>query len=146
MYAIYTDEPLSNDTTMEERQRLAQELKLKLSIDDSCLKFGAFAVVVPAHQFLTQMRQQLRTQSYIFKDKLVDYYDDKLFSGEFSDSDVPFKKQVRFAYQSEYRIVVKPRVLANDPITISIGPIENMLANKVKSSELIAMLNTAVIQ
>ncbi len=130
IYAIYTGEALSNATTIEGKQMLAQELKRKLSIDDRCLKFGAFAVVVPANQFLTQMRQQLRTQSYIFEDKLVDYYDDKSFSGEFSDSDVPFKKQIRFAYQSEYRIVVKPRVLANDPITISIGSIENYVSQE----------------
>lgn len=146
MYAIYTDEPLSNATTIEDRQRLAQELKRKLSIDERCIKFGRFAVIVPAHQFLNQMQKQLLAQKYRFQAKLVDYYDDKSFNGEFSDSEVPFKKQVRFAYQSEYRIAVAPCLLASTPITIDINPIDPLLAKKVESSELNAMLRLAEIQ
>lgn len=147
MYAIYTDEPLSNSngTTIEDRQRLAQELKQKLSIDDRCMKFGRFAVVVLAHQFLNQMQKQLRAQKYRFQAKLVDYYDDKSFNGEFSDAEVPFKKQVRFAYQSEYRIVVAPRLLACTSVTIDIGPIHNVFAKKVKSSELNVIFKSAEI-
>ena len=146
MYAIYTSEPLSNSTTIEDKQRLAQELKRKLSIDDRCMKFGRFAVIVPAHQFLNQMQEQLRIQKYIFQAKLVDYYDEKSFNGEFSNSDVPFKKQVRFAYQREYRIAVAPSSLASTPITIDIGPIDNLLAKKVESAGLNTILQSAVIQ
>jgi hypothetical protein len=141
MYAIYTDDPLPID-----KQRLAQELKRKLSIDDRCMKFGPFAVIVPAYKFLNQMQEQLRAQKYIFQEKLVDYYDDKSFHGEFNDSDVPFKKQVRFAYQREYRIAVAPSLLASTPITIDIGPIDNLSAKKVESSGLNAILQSAVIQ
>jgi hypothetical protein len=146
MYAIYTSEPLSNSTTIEDRQRLAQELKQKLSIDDRCLKFRPFAVIIPAFQFLNQMQEKLRAQGYRFQAKLVDYYDDKSFSGEFSDSDTPFKKQVRFAYQREYRIAVESSLLASNPITIDIGPIDNLLAKKVESSGLNSILKSAAIQ
>lgn len=146
MYAIYTSEPLSNTTTIEARQRLVQELKQKLSIDDKCLKFGSFAVIIPAYQFLNRMQEKLRAQRYRFQAKLVDYYDDKSFSGEFSDSDALFKKQVRFAYQREYRIAVEPSLLASNPITIDIGPIDNLLAKKVELSRLNAILKSAVIQ
>ncbi|NTV45150.1 MAG: hypothetical protein HGB11_01175 [Chlorobiales bacterium] len=147
MYAIYTDVPQSSDITDEEyRQKHLQEIKQKLIIDDRCIKFGSFAVIIPAHQFINQVQQQLQRQGYKFQAKLVDYYDDKSFSGEIPDVDVPFMKQVRFEYQSEFRITVDPRVLSSDPITIDVGPLDNALAKKGDSSVLIANLKNAVIQ
>ena len=145
MYAIYTSKTPAFNQVDGQRLELIEELKRKFTIDQRCFKLGPFAVVVPAHPFLTQMQRQLRNQKYRFNAKLVEYYDDKTFHGEIPDSEVPFRKQVRFAYQSEYRLAVDPTLLANNPISIDIGPIHGIGARKVKSSEINTLLNSAVI-
>ena len=145
MYAIYTSKIPAVNQADEQRLKLIDELKRKFTIDQRCFKLGPFAVIVPAHPFLNQMQRQLRSQKYRFNAKLVEYYDDKTFHGEIPDSEVPFRKQVRFAYQSEYRLVVDPTLLADNPISIGIGPVHGIGARKVKSTDINTMLGSAVI-
>ena len=145
-YAIYTTETSAIDQIDEQRPKLIEELKRKFTVDQRCLKLGPFAVIVPAHPFLTQMQHELRSQKYRFNAKLVDYYDDTTFHGEIPDSEVPFRKQVRFAYQNEYRLAVDPILLSDDAISINIGSIADIGAKKVKSSNINALLSSAVIE
>ncbi len=62
-------------------------------------------------------REVLRSQGRLFKDKFVTYYD-STFHGSIPDIESPFRKQMRFGYQREYRVCVYPVVKIDAPITI----------------------------
>jgi hypothetical protein len=110
-------------------------LQRQFDVDQRCLKFGKFAVIVPAVPFLNQLRAALSMQGYSFIGKLVQYYDERTFHGTIPEKEIPFKKQRRFDYQREFRICVQPRILTAGPITISIGDISKISA-KVESSQI----------
>lgn len=62
---------------------------------------------------------------------LVHYYDDSTFNGEIPRNRILFWKQKRFAYQREYRICVKPKLLGNDALSLDIGDISHMCGSTV---------------
>jgi hypothetical protein len=113
----------------------ADKLREQLRIDDRCLKFGEFAVVMGGGPFIEHLRKALTSQGFRFRDGLVRYYDDTTFHGEIPIKEIPFKKQKRFSYQQEYRFCVNPRIASDSPMTINIGDISHM-AGKVKAATL----------
>jgi hypothetical protein len=135
LYALYTTGFEMENGKFRISPADADKLKAQLRIDDRCLKFGEFAVVVGAAPFIEQLRDALKNQSLRFVAKLVDYYDDETFHGEIPIKEVPFKKQKRFSYQREFRLCVNPRIKLNSPITISIGDISR-IAVKLRSAAL----------
>jgi len=112
-----------------------EELRRQLRIDERCLKFGRYAVVINAVPFMTRLKEVLTSQGRRFKYKLVEYYDDTVFHGAIPTDEIPFRKQKRFSYQQEFRICVYPKVMIKAPITIKIGNISSM-CGKVESTQL----------
>jgi hypothetical protein len=137
LYAIHTAgfDTIAGELQLTESQ--ADELRKQVAIDARCLKFGSFAVVMPATQFLTQLKTALERNGQWFRGQLVEYYDDETFHGEFASKDIPFMKQKRFCYQKEFRICVQTATTGDDPITIDMGDISHICA-KMKSSEIIS--------
>ncbi|WP_044558907.1 hypothetical protein [Azospirillum sp. B4] len=121
----------------------AEEIQRQLDIDERCLNFGRFAVVVPAFPFLNQAREALISQRYQGWGRLVEYYDETTFHGEIPLKDIPFRKQKRFEYQREFRICILPHIKKNDAITINIGDLST-IATKVESSNLKSLLNPKI--
>jgi len=116
----------------------AEELERQLRIDERCMKFGKFAVIMPAGPFLEHLRHAFNSQGYKCRGELVEYYDEETFHGEIPPKDIPFRKQKRFSYQQEFRLCVYPRTeeeAANsNPISIGIGDISH-ICRKVEAAQ-----------
>jgi hypothetical protein len=121
LYAVYTTGFAKIDGKLELAESEAAELQRQVTIDDRCLKFGPFAVIIPAVPLLSQVKKALQRRGQWFEGKLVEYYDDETFHGEIAPKDIPFKKQKRFSYQNEFRICVQTKTSGSDPLLIDIG-------------------------
>lgn len=117
------------------------ELRTHLAIDELCLRFGAFAVVMACAPFLGQLRTALERSGLRCQGRLVEYYDEETFHGVIAPTDIPFKKQKRFAYQKEYRLCVQSNTKGADPLIIDIGDIGKISA-KFEASRLNNLFQT----
>lgn len=144
LYAVYTDKFVGTDgeakfVGMHGNINLTEsdvaELRRQLLIDDRCLKFGRFAVIVYAVRFIERLKKALQYNGQWFRGKLVEYYDDETFHGEVEPREIPFKKQKRFSYQREFRICVRTNMEGDDPISIEVGDISD-ICGKTESSQL----------
>lgn len=135
IYAIYTEgfDSLDNGIILSTREEVGR-LRSQLEIDERNFDFGTFAVITPAKQFLSKLRSSLLYQKYKFDMKLVDYYDEKQFHGKFNEIEIPFKKQLKFSYQNEYRICVCPKTFDSNPLIIDIGSIRDISTKTISSS------------
>ena len=120
------------DGRIEFTQEQADELQRQLHIDDRCMKFGKFAVIMLYALFVARLREALDSQLHKARWKLVEYYDEDMFHGEIPLEEIPFRKQKRFSYQREFRLCVYPRTEEetsnSDPIMIHIGDIPTSAA------------------
>ncbi len=112
-----------------------EELQRDLTIDERCFQFGQHAVVINPILFRNRIREVLKSQHRLFKDKFVTYYDDSTFHGSIPGIESPFRKQMRFSYQREYRVCVYPVVKVDAPISVKIGDISGF-CRKVKAAEI----------
>jgi hypothetical protein len=117
----------------------ADELRRQLRIDERCLRFGKYAVIIRPADFVARVQQVLKGHGRKFAHGLVQYYDESTFHGTIPRNEIPFKKQKRFSYQQEFRICVYPKIMHNAPITLNIGNISNM-CGKMLSSQLNSQL------
>lgn len=70
-------------------------------VDKRNFRFGAYALILTnPREFIDRISSQLKSQNICHKARLVKYVDDD-YTGEFG----PFRKLIRFAYQSEWRLV-----------------------------------------
>jgi hypothetical protein len=136
MHAIYTTGYKFIDGKIKGSEDDLLVLNKQIEIDERCLKFGKFAVITPAMQFLERLRQELPRRGYWYNWNIVDYYDDKVFHGGFEEREIPFNKQMRFQYQREFRICVDTKTMGADALTIDVGDISH-ICKKVDSSHLI---------
>jgi hypothetical protein len=111
------------------------ELKESLMIDARCYGFGPFAVVTQAAPFLAQLSKALRAAGVKFQGKVVEYYDDATFSGKMALADIPFRKQMRFSWQREFRVCVQTGTKGTDPWHCRMGEISSF-SGKIRSSDL----------
>jgi hypothetical protein len=136
LYAVHTTGFAKIDGKLELAESEAAELQRQVTIDDRCLKFGPFAVIIPAVPLLSQVKKALQRRGQWFEGKLVEYYDDETFHGEIAPKDIPFKKQKRFSYQNEFRICVQTKTSGSAPLLIDIGDINHIICAKISSSRL----------
>ncbi len=141
LYAFGTPGRITDDGNIDIGGMHEAELRGHLSIDERCLKFGAFAVVMAVTPFLSQLRTALERSGLRCLARLVEYYDEETFHGEIAPTDIPFKKQKRFAYQKEYRLCVQSKTKGDDPLIIDIGDISGISA-KIESSRLNDLFQT----
>jgi hypothetical protein len=122
LYAYYIQRPLPTDDPRDiyGEDRLA-ELEANLQIDPKCLKLGPHAVWVPACPFMERLKEAAPGLGLSVRADHVRYYDEGVLNGQFDPKDVPFRKQKRFAYQSEYRICVRTLDRTPGPRIFNIG-------------------------
>jgi hypothetical protein len=148
MYAVHTTGFATIGGKLELAESQAAELQRQVAIDDRCVEFGPFAVIIHAVPFLSQVKQALQRRGQWFRGKLVDYYDDETFHGELSPKDpkdIPFKKQKRFTWQREFRICVQTNTTGSAPLLIDIGNIAHICA-KVPSSRVSEVFKLSKLQ
>ena len=88
-----------------------------------------------SEKFLLQLRESLERCDHWFKADMVEYYDETTFHGDFALEDVPFRKQMRFAHQKEYRVCLQTSTTGDEPLTFEIGDI-SAFAIKVRSADI----------
>jgi hypothetical protein len=134
MYAVYSKgfECVNGKFRCEPEE--VEELQRQLKIDERCCEFGKFAVIIYAVPFLDQLDKALKTRGYKAKRKLVEYYDERVFHGEIPVNEIPFRKQMRFRHQREFRLCVDTGSRRDCPITIDIGEISHF-CTKVESAK-----------
>jgi hypothetical protein len=136
MYAVHTSGfDFGEDGKVELSPEQVAELERQLTIDPRCLEFGRFAVIVRAVDFIDRLTATLRERRQWARLKLVDYYDDQAFNGQFPNENIAFHKQMRFAYQQEFRICVRTGTRGDDPLWIDIGDIGD-ISGKVEAAQL----------
>jgi hypothetical protein len=119
------------------------KLQTAFQIDARCLDFGPHAVVVSAEKFLPQLHESLERSNHWFKTDMVEYYDETTFHGDFAEEDVPFRKQIRFAYQKEFRVCLQTPTAGDEPLTFDIGDM-SAFAIKVRSADINASLKVTL--
>jgi hypothetical protein len=119
------------------------QLQAGFQVDARCLDFGPHAVLVSAEKFLLQLRQSLERCDHWFKADMVEYYDEKVFHGDFATEDVPFRKQSRFAYQKEFRVCLQTPTAGDEPLTFEIGNMSTF-AFRVRSVDINASLKVTL--
>jgi hypothetical protein len=79
----------------------------KQLLHDDHLGFGShFVLILNTPEFLKRVGQALTDLGLQGEASSVEYYDEATYSGKIG----PYRKPQRFAYQQEYRIVVKPGI------------------------------------
>lgn len=134
MYAIWTDE-LGELLGEKEQKKFIEDLKRKMRVEERCLQFGAYAVIVSAVPFMTQLEESLQRQCRLSLSSLVEYYDETTFDGVFAESKALFMKQSKFAYQNEFRVALISEPIDTGPIKVNIGSLRGC-AVKVEASKI----------
>jgi hypothetical protein len=116
--------------TLQEMKRLQQQLR----VDPKCFEMGKYAVTIHALAFLRQLREALTCQHIAATGRLVSYYDDAVFHGKIAASKIPFSKQKRFTYQSEFRVCfnIQPQTAA--ALTVDIGDL-SAISKKIPANQ-----------
>ena len=142
LYAIHTGRFECVDGLIDCSEEDVDELKEQLRIHENCFKFGGYAIIVKANDFLNRVKNAIEKSRYAGRMKLVDYYDPNLFNGNFLDHDIPFKKQQKHSYQNEFRIAVNNGTAGDDPLCIEVGDLSDISA-KVEAVKLNGLFLTA---
>jgi hypothetical protein len=134
LYAVHSDDAKFADGkvtgTPQEMERLQQQLR----VDPKCFEMGKYAVTICAAPFLEQLREALKRQRIAATGKLVSYYDDAVFHGEIAASKIPFSKQKRFSYQSEFRVCLNTRASTAAALTVDIGDL-SAISRKIPANQ-----------
>lgn len=135
LHTIYLDgfEIVDGKFYLSEEQK--ENFEQQLKVDDRCIRFGNFAVMVRVDCFIEQLKKEIRKTKKHVLGGLVTYYDPSTFNGNFKFSEIPFHKQNRFAYQREYRLCFPTADNGNDPLIFDIGDISAFSA-KVETAKI----------
>jgi len=144
MYAMWTDGFELIDGKINYAKEDSQRLKDQVQVDERCLSFGEYAVIVPAVQFIEKVKIALEREKKTSRMRLVDYFDGEKFNGEIDVREIPFKKLDKFSYQKEFRICIDNPTKGDDPHTLCLGNITEISA-LVKSSEINKLFNIDAI-
>ena len=102
------------------------DMEKQIQIDERCLRFGPYAVIVPVHHFVDRLKKAKENQSLLLAAWLVEYYDEAVFNGELSNDDAPFRKRNNFSYQLEYRVCLETLTRDDVPRTVNIGSLSDI--------------------
>jgi hypothetical protein len=104
-----------------------KDLKATLLMDMKCHGLGSDVVVVTnASAFQDRVEAAARKTGFYALWNLVDYYDHNTQHGSFERDKAPFMKRAEYAYQREWRIVLKRLPASTDPYTLDIGDIRDI--------------------
>ena len=145
LYAIYTNGFECVDGQVNYSDEKAPELKRQLEVHQDNFKFGQHAVIVPATLFINRVKGAIKNLGYSGRMKLADYYNPDLSHTEFTENIIPFKKQQRFSYQNEFRIVVNNKTIGDTPLRIEVGDLSDISA-KINATSLNSLLKLDSIE
>lgn len=98
-----------------------------LKIHPQNISLGQHTVVITnVKEFLRRVKAAAEEQNVALRGGLVDYYNPISFHGQFAENDVPFKKQLRFAHQREYRFVIDRQPGKVEPYSLLIGDLRDI--------------------
>ncbi|MCY4303348.1 MAG: hypothetical protein OXC62_00955 [Aestuariivita sp.] len=104
-----------------------EQIRKRLLIPEECKKFGEIAVVITNQvEFFKRIKAKADSCEYGFARSLVEYYDPNIFHGHFHGIMGAFKKQAKFRFEREYRIVFETGSIGDKPIKLDIGDIEDI--------------------
>lgn len=84
------------------------------------------AVITNVKEFLQRVKIAAGRQNVALRGQLVNYYDPTTFCGLIAEEVTPFSKQIRFAYQREYRLVANRQYSDPSPYTLDIGSLRDI--------------------
>jgi hypothetical protein len=145
LYAIHTGRFECVDGLIDYAEEDSNELKEQLTVHENCFNFGDHAVIVPVILFINRVKDAIKNMDYSGRMKLVDYYDPDLFHGNFMEHEIPFKKQQRYSYQNEFRIVVNNGTVGDDPLRIEVGDLSD-ISTKIEAKNLNGLLKIESIK
>ena len=108
------------------------EIKNQLIIPRKCEEFGQYAVVIKDNaEFFNRVKRATNAKNYREMHGLVKYYDPDTFHGHFPGISGAFRKQEKFSYEQEYRIVIETGIAGSCPLVLDVGDISDitMLSN-----------------
>jgi hypothetical protein len=86
------------------------------AVDERNYAFGdSFTIVLNTKEFLARVRSATKAAHFACEYRLVEYYDPDTYSGETG----PFRKSSAYAYQNEFRLIVRPG--STGPIELTVG-------------------------
>ena len=127
-----------------DRIQIEAQLQNQINLDARCIDFGPYAVLIKPAPFIKLLRNALRNSGNWYRAERVQYYDEKSFHGEFTEQEVPFRKQSGFSYQKEYRVCMLRDESTDDAVTLEIGSIREfavMMPSSEVNSRLVIRLD-----
>ena len=114
----------------------AEDFKRQLELPEDYLELGDHAVVIKnTTEFFKRVDAAVKETGHGFRRGLVRYYDLESGTPVFaSDVDTIFSKRLQYEHQKEYRFAIDAGDLGCDPITLDIGPIDD-IALQMKASD-----------
>jgi hypothetical protein len=122
VYAAHTEK-----RSYETKEEMHQQVLRDVSIPEDLIKLGQYGVLVSNWiEFKRRLFKEVQRLGYKIRSELVEYYDPKIFHGDFSEIDAVFKKHNIYQHQREYRFAIDSGITGNDPIFIDIGDISDI--------------------
>lgn len=98
-----------------------------LKIPQQNISLGQYsAVITNVKEFFQRIKTAANEQSLALRGRLVNYYDPASFHGNFTEEDAPFNKQIQFAHQREYRLVLSRHKNIVSPYSLNIGDLRDI--------------------
>jgi hypothetical protein len=104
-----------------------EEMKEAIHLHEDCFGLGKYAATITNGQkFINRFERRVHAMGLTYSRRLVSYYDESSFHGEFSDAETPFKKRIRFAHQKEYRFAVDTGLKRPEPLVLEVGDLSDI--------------------
>ena len=113
------------------------DFKKQLELPEDCINLGDHAVVITnVKEFFRRVKASVNREGYGIIGRLVKYYDPNIGTPPAgSEIDSIFTKRNQYAYQKEFRIAIDTRTVGINPITLNIGPIDD-IALRLKTRDI----------
>jgi len=123
-FCIYSLNSRGHDSVTAET---LADLKATLQIHESCFGLGSHCVVVlNATEFQKRIEKSIKNLGYAGSLSLVDYFDEKTFSGVLPKDRWGYQKRSFFRHQREYRILIDTELDVPKPIFLDLGDLSDI--------------------
>lgn len=103
------------------------DLKATLQIHKSCFGLGSHCVVVTnATKFKKRIEKAISNLGYSGSLCLVDYFDEKTFSGYLPKERWGYQKRSFFKHQREYRVLIDTELESPKPLFLEVGDLSDI--------------------
>jgi hypothetical protein len=103
------------------------DLKATLQIHESCFGLGSHCVVVKnAIEYRNRVEKAVRSLGYAGSLCLVDYFDEKTFSGALPKERWGYQKRSFFKHQREFRVLIDTALENPKPMFLEVGDLSDI--------------------